>query len=245
MQQRQPLGDSGLANARLADKHWIVLLAARRESAIRARSPCSRPITGSSFPSPPSFVRSRPKLSSTGVLDFFSDGDVEGAERLCADAAGRLEAVAHLKAPHAFGDCFVIVFAGFVPSGHVFGDDKTPAQQGYVGPACARRELGIGGQARPAAAYLDGRIAEQRLLDALVGALVEHGVGRQRQCRGRARLRRRRRASRLRAAALLAALSVPWSVRLAAARRVLAAASREQVAGWRSLDAGRAGSAGR
>ena len=51
--------------------------------------------------------------------------------------------------------------------------------------AGAGSELGVRRDLRPAAAHLDGRIAEQRLLDSLIGALVEHRIGRECECRRR------------------------------------------------------------
>ena len=59
----------------------------------------------------------------------------------------------------------------------IVAHDQPPAQQSDVGPAGPGRELGIGRQRGPAAAHFNSGIAEQRLFDALVGALVEHRLG--------------------------------------------------------------------
>ena len=126
------------------------------------------------------------------LLDARADRDVEGLQGLRADAAGRLQPVAQLEALDAF-DHGRVVERRRPPLGrHVVADDKTPAQQRHVRPARPRRELGVGRQARPAAADLDGRIAQQRFLDALIGALVEYRLGRERQRRRRTRFGRRR-----------------------------------------------------
>ena len=178
------------------------------------------------------------------LLDPRADGDVEGAQGLRADAAVCLEAVAHLKTLDAFDNGVVVDFAGLLLGGHVFGDDETPAQQRDVRPARPGRELGVGGEARPAAAHLDGRIAEQRLLDALVGALVEYWIGRQRQSRGRARFRRRgglRRCARRLCGGGVCALAGTACGGAVGAGCGFAG----RAAGRRRLDAGRAGSAGR
>ena len=86
----------------------------------------------------------------------------------------------------------VVDVAGLLVGRHVVADDETPAQQRDVRPARPRRELGVGRQGRPAAAHLNGGIAEQRFLDALIGALIEDRIGGQRQRRGRPPFRRRR-----------------------------------------------------
>src|SRR6202034_4654317 len=85
-----------------------------------------------------------------------------------------------------------VISIALLPLGRqIVGNDETPAQQGDLRSADARRELGVGRKRGPAAAYLDRRVTQQRFLDALVSALVENRIGRERQRRRRPRLRRR------------------------------------------------------
>ena len=119
------------------------------------------------------------------LLDARRHRDVERAQRLRADAAVRVEAVAELKVHDGVDQGVVVAVAGFELRSQVVGDHQPLAQQRHIGPARSRRKLGVGRDFRPAAAHLDGRIAKQRLLDSLIGALVEYRIGRERKRRGR------------------------------------------------------------
>ncbi len=120
--------------------------------------------------------------------------NVERGERLRTDAAGLLETVAGLEAPHRGGDRIVVEIARGLVGGEVVGDGEPLAQQGHVGAFRPRRQLGVRRQRRPAAAHLERGIAQHRRRDARHGALVE---GRDRRGRhqgpGRGRLHRGRR----------------------------------------------------
>ena len=135
----------------------------------------------------------QPLQRSFELLDAVADRNIERAQCLRADAAGRVKPVAQLEALDALDDGSVIDVARLLVCRHVAADDEMAAQQRDLGTAHARRKLGVGRQRRPAAAHLDIRIAEQRFLDAQISALVEHRVRRQRQRRGRAHFRRRSR----------------------------------------------------
>jgi len=87
----------------------------------------------------------------------------------------------------------VVTVAGLGIRRQVTGDREIAPQQRNSGAARSWRELGIGWQARPAAAHLDIRVAEQRLFDPQIGAVVEYRVRGQRQFGRRARFRRRSR----------------------------------------------------
>ena len=118
------------------------------------------------------------------LLDPRGDRHIERAQGLRADAAVRLESVAQLKMLDRVDESRVVAVAGFELGREIVGNHQPLAQQGHLGPARSRRKLGVGRYRRPAAAHLDGGIAEQRFLDSLIGALVEHRIGRERE-RGR------------------------------------------------------------
>ena len=122
------------------------------------------------------------------LLDPRGDRHIERAQGLRADAAIRFESVAQLKVLDRVDKSRVVAVAGFELRRKVVGNHKPLAQQGHLGPARSRRKLGVGRYSRPAAAHLDGGIAEQRLLDSLIGAFVEHRIGRERQRGRRSRL---------------------------------------------------------
>jgi hypothetical protein len=56
------------------------------------------------------------------------DGNVQRAQRVRVDAAGRIESVAELEPPHCISDSFVVDVAGFLLGRQVVADDKAPAQ---------------------------------------------------------------------------------------------------------------------
>ena len=68
----KPFGDGGFAYARLPDRRTGLFLVRRERIWITRSISSSRPITGSKLLRPwPFWVRSRPKVSKAGVLDFF------------------------------------------------------------------------------------------------------------------------------------------------------------------------------
>ena len=69
----EALDDGGLADARLADQGGVVLGAAATGSGRRARSPCARPMIGSSLPLRAAAVRSMPIWSMVGVRVAWRD----------------------------------------------------------------------------------------------------------------------------------------------------------------------------
>ena len=82
----EALDHGGLAHARLADQHRVVLLAAERICMIRSIS-VSRPTTGSSLPSAASLVRLRPNWSSS-LEDFLPSPWLAALGRAALAAAG-------------------------------------------------------------------------------------------------------------------------------------------------------------
>ena len=99
--------------------------------------------------------------------------------------------MAQLEFLHRGGHGGIIGVPGLGVCRQVVADDQALAQQRNFRPARARRKLGVGRQGRPAAAHLDGGIAQQRLLDAQISAVVEDGIGAQGERRRRTRFRRR------------------------------------------------------
>ena len=106
---------------------------------------------------------------------------VERGERALADRAGLFEAVAGLEAPDGGGDIGVEDVAAGVLGREIVGDGQALAQQRHLGTGRAGGELGdVRRQRRPAAADLQGRIAQHGGRDAPRGRLV---VGRMRRIR--------------------------------------------------------------
>ena len=105
---RQPFDDGGLAHARLADEHGIVLRAPGRGSARCARSPAARPMTGSSSPAcAPGQVAG--KLVERGRFLLLCGGAggvllaaAEGAQELFAGLAQIHAHLDHHVRSHAF-----------------------------------------------------------------------------------------------------------------------------------------------
>ena len=114
------------------------------------------------------------------LLDPRGDRHVERAQGLRADAAVRLDPMAQLKMLDRVDKSRVVAVAGFKLRCKIVGNHQPLAQQGHLGPVRSRRGLRIGRYRRPAAAHLDGGIAEQRFLDLLIGAFVENRIGRER-----------------------------------------------------------------
>ena len=94
------------------------------------------------------------------LLDPRGDRHVERAQGLRADAAVRLESMAQLKMLDGVDESRIVAVAGFELGCEIVGNHQPLAQQGHLGPARSRRKLGVGRYRRPAAAHLDGGIAE-------------------------------------------------------------------------------------
>ena len=68
---------------------------------------------------------------------------VERGQRLRTDAAGLLETVAGLEAPHRRGDRLVVeIVAARLLGGQIVGDGEPLAQQRHIGASRAWHELG-------------------------------------------------------------------------------------------------------
>ena len=117
---------------------------------------------------------------------------IESGERARAERAGFRQAVAGLEALERRHQCRVEHIAAELLGRQVIGDGEPLAQQRDVRAAGAGRNLGILRDGRPAAAHLDGGIAQHGGSDALRGALLVGRLrrlrdqgGRQRPWRGR------------------------------------------------------------
>ena len=119
------------------------------------------------------------------LFDALGDRYVQRFQRPRVDAAGGLKPVTQLEPLDGVDDGGVVSFALLLLRCEIVGDHEMPAQQCDSGPGRLRAKLYVRGQRRPAAAHLNGGIAQQRFFDALISAVVENRIGgkRQRRCR--------------------------------------------------------------
>lgn len=124
------------------------------------------------------------------LADALLHGDVHRRERARRHRAGRRQPMTGLEAFHGISRILVEGAARLV-GGEIPGEDQPLAQQIVIGALDAEGELGVRGNARPAATHGKIGIAQGSVLDPLRAALVIGRLVRHRECRGRTALRRR------------------------------------------------------